>query len=42
MPKKRSTAEQIIGKLREIEVLQVQGMSICHASGGIALFPGSC
>lgn len=28
MPKKRFTAEQIIGKLREVEVLQAQGMSI--------------
>lgn len=28
MPKKRFTAEQIIGKLREVEVLQGQGMSI--------------
>ncbi len=32
MPKKRFSAEQIIGKLREIEVLQAQGMSIQEAS----------
>ena len=32
MPKKRFTAEQIIGKLREVEVLQAQGMSIQEAA----------
>ena len=32
MPKKRFTAEQIIGKLREVEVLQGQGMSIQESS----------
>ena len=32
MPKKRFSAEQIIGKLREIEVLQAQGTSIQEAA----------
>ncbi len=32
MPKKRFTAEQIIGKLREVEVLQAQGTSIQEAA----------
>ncbi len=32
MPKKRFSAEQIIGKLREVEVLQAQGTSIQEAA----------
>ncbi|NQT20083.1 MAG: transposase [Planctomycetes bacterium] len=32
MPKKRFAAEQIIGKLREVEVLQAQGASIQDAA----------
>ena len=42
MPKKRFAAEQIIGKLREVEVLQGQGTSIQQAARQLDITEQTC
>ena len=37
MAKRRHTAEEIIGKLREPEVLLVQGRSVAHAAKAVGV-----
>jgi len=42
MPKKRLVAEQIVTKLRQVEVLQRQGKSIAAACKEVGLTEQSC